>query len=502
MLNAFCPRWSVSLRGLLTCILLVAGLDLCVGRVEAGVQWSSRLDEAGRLAATSGKDLFILFTGTEWCAACIEFEKAVLSQPEFMRGSEPFVFVKLEFPMSFSDLPTSLREDYIAWRDRYGIQVFPTVLLADANGRPYALTGHIGFKVGEYVRHLGKLRQARMKRDESLSNAAKAKGIERARHLDAALSAVQEAFDKRYAEIPGDMMVRFYREEINQILVLDPANAGGLRDKYRRILDVEAGRDRVSDIYARFDVAMKEGGAKAAIKLVEIELERASSEDLRKRLRTTRLFYLEWGDRFEEAMAYATELVKDDSYSQQEKRRIQTRLAFNLSRLGRVDEAVAVYNRLIVEVASDSSDKWSLLRTKAQMLTAAGRLLEAMETWEAARKCAKSGTSHWLDTEIFRSRLLALLDRDTESIAGFDSALDSKSLTLLDRAALLAEKALILSKAGRQSEAGAVILSAEAILDGMKKESASDFATKNVRDRLRVAKDDTRRGSKKAVPPD
>jgi tetratricopeptide (TPR) repeat protein len=59
----------------------------------------------------------------------------------------------------------------------------------------------------------------------------------------------------------------------------------------------------------------------------------------------------------------------------------------------------------------------------------------------------------WLDTEVFRARLLAKLGRHAEAIAVFDSASNVKSLTTLNRANLLAEKVMVLNKAGRHNEA-------------------------------------------------
>ena len=96
------------------------------------------------------------------------------------------------------------------------------------------------------------------------------------------------------------MLVRFYRPEIDQILDLDRANAAGLREKYCGLLGAEAERGRVAEMYDRFAAAMKEGGTKAALKLVDQELGRAKSADLRRRLQMTRLVYLEWGDQYQE----------------------------------------------------------------------------------------------------------------------------------------------------------------------------------------------------------
>ena len=94
-------------RAIPCCAALAGLLLLCVGRAEAGDKWLTHLDEAERLAMKDGKDLFILFTGTAWCGPCIQFESNVLSRPEFVRSTEPFILVKLEFPQSDEALPPS-----------------------------------------------------------------------------------------------------------------------------------------------------------------------------------------------------------------------------------------------------------------------------------------------------------------------------------------------------------------------------------------------------------
>ncbi len=478
---------------------LIGLLLLQPGGPEAGDRWLTHLDEAERLAAKGGKDLFILFTGTAWCGPCVQFERTVLSRLEFARGTEPFILVKLEYPKSDDDLPPGQRQDFLAWRDRYGIRSFPTVFLADASGRPYAVTGHLGLGAEEYVRHLGRLRGARERRDAALSRAATSRGGEKVRHLDAALSAIEDAGD---AERQGDMLVRFYRREIDQMIDLDPANAAGLREKYRGLLGAEAERDRVTEIHARFAAAMKEGGAQAAIKLIDEELGRAKSDELRKRLQLTRLVYLEWGDRYGEALAYATELSKDDSYSPEERRKIRSRVAFSLKKLGRIDEAVAVYDRLIAEVIEDHAAAWGFLRDKAQLLTVANRPSQALETWEASRRFVEAGTDSWLDTEVFRARLLARLGRHPEAIAVLDSASRVKSLTTLVRANILAEKAMVLCKAGRREEALAGAEEAEAFLAPIETNRDNEAVMKFIRYKLRIARGDGEGKDQKVVPRD
>ncbi len=477
-------------RAILRGAVLFGFLLLHAGGAAAGDKWLSDLDEAERLAARDGKDMFILFTGTAWCGPCVQFEHDVLSRPEFAQAAEPFILVKLEFPQSSDDLPPGQRDDFLAWRERYGIRVFPTVILADATGRPYAVTGNTGLGPEEYARRLGKLREARDRRDASLAKAAEARGVEKARRLDEALSAVDGAFDRSLTEKQGDMLARFYRGQIDQIMDLDPENAAGLREKYRALLNADAEQDRVEEMHARFAAAMEEGGARAALKLIDQELERAETAELRKRLQWTRLVHLESGDLNEEALAHATELAKDESYSAEETRRIRARVAFNLKQLGRIDEMVAVYDRLIAEVVEDHPTAWGFLRDKAASLTGAGRPVEALEAWEASRRFVEEGSDNWLDTEVFRARLLGRLDRHAEAVAVHDAALKVESLTPLTRANLLAEKAMLLRKAGRREEALASAKQSEGFLKLIEADGANETTTTFIRQKLRGARGD------------
>lgn len=482
--------------------VLFGFLLLHAGSSAADDKWLSRLDEAERLAVRDSKDLFILFTGTAWCAPCVQFETDVLSRIEFLDSAKSFILVKLEYPISDEELPPQQRKDLTAWRERYGIRAFPTAILTDAMGRPYAVTGDIGLGAKEYGRHLWNLREAHDRRDTALLNMSKAQGVEKARLLDVALSAVASAPDKNSTGTQNAILVRFYRQQIEQIIDLDSENAAGLREKYRVILDAEAAGDRVADMHARFAAAMKVGGAKAALKLVDQELERPKSAELRKRLQLTRLVYLEWGNLNEEALLYATKLTKDESYSSEENRRIRTRVAFNLKQLGRIDEMVAVYDRLIDEVIEDHSTAWKFLRDKAEYLTNADRPAEALAVWETSQRFVEVGTDNWLNTEVFRARLLACLGRHAEAIADFDSALNVKSLTTLSRANLFAEKAMVLSKGGRREEALACLEQTEELLKLIEANGDNESVAKFIRYKLRVARNDKGNEDKKAAPRD
>lgn len=474
------------------CGAALVGLLLCsAGRAEGEGGWLTRLDEAGRIAAKENKELFIVFTGTAWCHPCVQFEKDVLSRQEFLRRVGPFVLVKLEYPKSDDDLPADVRNDFLAWRDRYDVHAFPTVFLADPAGRPYAVSGHVGLGAEAYARHVDRLRQNRAARDAALAKAGRAQGVEKARHLDAALAALGGAVDK-IGEVPRDMLVNFYRPEIDQIIALDPGNGAGLRDAYRRLLGDRAEWERVAALDARFGTAFKAGGAGAALELIDAELARGPSVARRKRLQGQRRVYLEWGGRFEEALAYATETVEDDAYSPEERTQIRGRIAYNLGRLGRVDEAAAVYDRLVAGSGADHVAAWGFLRDKAGLLTNANRLTEALAAWDDSRRFAKEGEERWYETEVLRCRLLGRLGRVAEAVGAFDAVLNVASLSALDRANALAEKAMVLGKAGRRDEALSCAGRSEEVLQRAASAGGNESTTAFIRYKLRVARGEER----------
>lgn len=471
---------------------VVGMLIFSTSMAEASKPWLTDLNEGKRLASEQGKDLLINFTGTEWCGPCMEFESYVLDKPGFAPAGEHFILVELEFPAAEEDLPQEVREAYIAWKNRYGIHAFPTVILADAAGLPYAITGHLGLGPEEYVRHLSALRKIRGRRDAAFAKAAESQGLEKARYLDEALSALREGFAEPNASRQGDPLVRFYQPRIEEILVLAAAeDIAILRDKYQDVLKADEEQHRIAMIYDQLDVIQKEEGIDAAIRFIDRELERTRSTELRNRLRKSRLIFLEWADRNQEALAFAKELAQDDSYSPEEKRRIRERIAFNLKNLGQIDEAVAIYDGLIAAVAGDRKATWGYYHDKAEYLTIFGRFREALESCEAARQYVEPGTSDWRDNEFFRAKLMARLGRPADAAAVLDAAVKFEGLHPLDRAGMLAEAALILSKVGHRGEALERARRAEEILEGAEPEQAEMSIAEFIRKKIEDARRET-----------
>lgn len=213
------------------------GLFVAVGAVvlalsaSAGELWTENAQEAMAQAAKEKKekkDLLINFTGSDWCGWCIKLDKEVFSQDAFVaEASKHFVFLKLDFPKS-RPLSDEIKKQNAEWQKKFAVRGYPTIILADATGKPYAQTIYRPGGADAYLKHLAELRQGREKRDAAMRKADDAQGIEKAKLLDEALSAMEP-----------DMVLGFYRDLVDEILKIDADGKAGLKAKYEGWMTVK-----------------------------------------------------------------------------------------------------------------------------------------------------------------------------------------------------------------------------------------------------------------------
>ncbi len=199
--------------------LVISGLFL--SPLETG-EWLNDFKASTERARKEDKDLLVLFTGSDWCSWCIRLDREVFSREGFtLEARKRFVLVELDFPRRLEQ-PEKIREQNEALKKQFAITLWPTVYLLDARGRPYAKTGYEAGGEKKYLKRLEALRKRKEIRDRALKAATSAKGLERARHLDKALSSV------------GDLaeLADFYADIVAEIKTLDADNKGGLKFKY------------------------------------------------------------------------------------------------------------------------------------------------------------------------------------------------------------------------------------------------------------------------------
>ena len=243
-----------------TCAALMA--LYCSGIAVAGGEgWSSDFEAAKKQAVETKKDLLIDFTGSDWCGWCIKLNKEVFSQEPFKAGvKDKFVLVELDYPKDKSKLSAATLKQNEELAKKYPIGGYPTILLTDADGKPYAATGYEAGGPEAYVKQLDELRAKKTVRDESFATAAKASGVDKAKALVAALAAMG---------LEDGLIANFYGDVAEQIKAADPKDETGFgkasaaKARLAAIqseLGVCAKKSDHAGALAVMDKALKEGG--------------------------------------------------------------------------------------------------------------------------------------------------------------------------------------------------------------------------------------------------
>ena len=212
---------------LLAAVVMLAGCDARaadgegVGGAAAHDGWTTSFEEAKATAASQDKGVFLLFTGTEWCVPCQILEKEVLSTGAFKQwADERVVPVLLDFPAPTPENPVPVGE-HRELAERFNIPGFPTIIMTDPDGRPFAT---VNFR--EPDRMFDNIKAGyslRTARDDALARAADAEGLDKARALDEGLAAVG---------MPTALT--FYPDTVDRIIALDPDNEAGLKQRYEQ----------------------------------------------------------------------------------------------------------------------------------------------------------------------------------------------------------------------------------------------------------------------------
>lgn len=101
---------------------------------EANDPWLLDFETAKGLAAKENKRILILFTGTDWCGPCQEFQAQVAYNPEFMKAfAASFVFLKINWLRNTPQPPAEAAQT-ARLRQLYGIASFPSLLVLAADG--------------------------------------------------------------------------------------------------------------------------------------------------------------------------------------------------------------------------------------------------------------------------------------------------------------------------------------------------------------------------------
>jgi thioredoxin-related protein len=204
----------------------------CLHAQEA--TWIQDFTKAKAQAKAEHKHLLIDFTGSDWCSWCIKLDEEVFSQEPFQTAApKDFVLVKLDYPKDESLVTTEIRAQNEKLQQLYEIRGYPTILLTDAEGRPYAQTGYEKGGAEAYVSMLTDMKKRGDTFQAAMVRAEGKEGTERATALDEALVALEEG-----------VVAAYHLATMQEIVKLDADGKAGLKAKYEeKALEIAMGRD-------------------------------------------------------------------------------------------------------------------------------------------------------------------------------------------------------------------------------------------------------------------
>ncbi|MFT4550501.1 MAG: hypothetical protein ACI8XO_004167 [Verrucomicrobiales bacterium] len=209
------------------------------------------------------------------------------------------MFLEVDFPNG-KQLPAELKAQNAKLAKDFAIQAYPTLMLCDAKGRPYA---EAGFPEEMNPESMSKLLEEQKKfkatRDDAFAKAEKAEGAEKAKLLIEALGTVPEA------TVPS-----LYGETIDQIAKLDPEDKTGFVKKAKT-------QQAMGELESGFGKLMEADKTDEAVKYIDDFLAKHKPEgEPKQKAMMLKMFGFASAEKFEDAIKVADEIIKIDGGSE------------------------------------------------------------------------------------------------------------------------------------------------------------------------------------------
>ena len=219
MRNSFFPAIGV---------LSLASALICSASSSWETDWNKALEKAGK----SGQPVLVDFTGSDWCPGCIYLRKNIFDTDAFAKyaADHQFVLLELDFPKAAGKMPPEQLKFHEELMRRYGVSSFPSVLLMEGNGAPYAKIVGATRTPEEYLKKLEAAGETRRKLKEAVAAAQPLKGKEKLEQLVKALNV-----------LPEDLQP-FQKGLIAEISALDPEDKYGFAKKSEKAAAMEKQR--------------------------------------------------------------------------------------------------------------------------------------------------------------------------------------------------------------------------------------------------------------------
>lgn len=125
-------------------IILSATIICCICMsfltFENDIKWHTNYEKAIKEASTKNQPILLFFHGSDWCPPCIQMQKEVFSNKDFIAfASNKVIFLDVDFPYQNPLSPQQLKHN-MAVKLKFGLpkefkEGFPQVIIIDATGK-------------------------------------------------------------------------------------------------------------------------------------------------------------------------------------------------------------------------------------------------------------------------------------------------------------------------------------------------------------------------------
>ncbi|MDD7984205.1 thioredoxin family protein [Lentisphaera marina] len=221
-------------------------LFLSLNLFAGGDGWETNFEAAKQKASKENKALLVDFTGTDWCGWCIRLKEEVFDHKEFSDfANQHFILVEIDYPQKKVQ-SDEIKAQNEKLKNTYQIQGYPTILVMDAEGRPFAKTGYQAGGPATYNKHLTQLLGQGQKIKQAFAEAKKTSGIAQAKKLAIALESIPQELNSHY------------KAEMEMIFAADPEDTTGFKKAYELKSSLKALAGQVVQIARQGDISKAE----------------------------------------------------------------------------------------------------------------------------------------------------------------------------------------------------------------------------------------------------
>jgi thioredoxin-related protein len=117
-------------------------------------KWETNFDVAKSRSNQEGKNMVLVFSGSDWCIPCMKLEKFIWESPDFVDYSKDhFILLRADFPKKKANaLPKEQQVQNDKLAELYNKQgLFPLVVVLNKNGKVLGTTSYKNIAPKEYI---------------------------------------------------------------------------------------------------------------------------------------------------------------------------------------------------------------------------------------------------------------------------------------------------------------------------------------------------------------